>query len=277
MKTKVLAIGVFLISALSVNAALIGYWNMNETDGSILDVSNVSTAVNFDTLSGSGTLSYGTASVGAGTYGNIVIDATTAAAFGTAISSAGNAKMTASMGSEKLYGLSNNFTVMGWLNTSTTGGYHRFLGANLGDANGAWAFGQVGDQIGFTRGGIQDQNSQGGLLPGANEWVHYAITVTDSGNYYYVNGVLKQSNTGINASNLKTDRTNAFNIFGIDSQYFIGALDEVRVYDEVLTEQGIVAAASSPSSIPEPSTYAFFGAISGLALVALRRRKKPSH
>jgi fibronectin-binding autotransporter adhesin len=29
--------------------------------------------------------------------------------------------------------------------------------------------------------------------------------------------------------------------------------------------------------VPEPSTYAFFGAVGGLALVALRRRKKPSH
>lgn len=82
---------------------------------------------------------------------------------------------------------------------------------------------------------------------------------------FYLNGNLVNTNAG-DTSNWQTsdDGWLLFNAFG--GQNFVGLGDEIRVYDNVLDQSVIRAAA-----VPESSTAALLG-LGGLALI-LRRRK----
>lgn len=178
--------------------------------------------------------------------------------------------------SAPLNALQNNFTVTAWIyidsSITKTGGNsnnYRVIGDDVAWDGDAWSFGVRDNTLLFTKNGVVDAFSNGGATVPSDQWVHIAATITStSGLTFYLNGSVDGTNGNTANNNVGDD------IFGIgrsygngEGQYLAGALDEVRVYDNVLSEAEIAALAS----IPEPST----GILIGLAALAtgLRRRR----
>lgn len=69
-----------------------------------------------------------------------------------------------------------------------------------------------------------------------NEWIHYALSYNGTNYYVYVNGVLIQTAA---ANRSETNTFTKIKLFGSQSGVFKGALNDVRFYDECLSQQQI--------------------------------------
>lgn len=89
--------------------------------------------------------------------------------------------------------------------------------------------------------GGNEQIAETSQLP-ATQWVHVAITLSGNTARLYVNGILKNTNSGMTLK--PTDFRPQFNFIG-NSQWpdplFNGAIDEFRIYDYALSLQDIAA------------------------------------
>jgi len=154
--------------------------------------------------------------------------------------------------------LNSGFTVAAWINRASTGTNDVIFGAGrnpvgtaAGDNNNGWKLSiSSGDVIRFTTLGIQDYTSSLGVPVG--EWVHVAATFTEGGTEakIYVNGNLEQTIVGSSPAN-PADGLYAIG-FGAtwELEFFDGLLDEVRVYDHVLTAPEILAAMEGGKGYP---------------------------
>ncbi|MHC4206436.1 MAG: LamG domain-containing protein, partial [Planctomycetota bacterium] len=154
--------------------------------------------------------------------------------------------------------LNSGFTAAAWINRASTGTHDVIFGAGrnpvgtaAGDNNNGWKLSvNAGDVITFTTLGIQDYTSSVGVPTG--EWVHVAVTFSQGGTEakIYLNGNLEQTIAGSSAANP------ADGLFAIGFgatwalEFFDGILDEVRVYDHVLTEPEILAAMEGGKGYP---------------------------
>lgn len=104
-----------------------------------------------------------------------------------------------------------------------------------------------------------------------NTWTHYALVVNAgaSTSSLYVNGVLAASVPWAIATNPAGTPTRLGAQFGPYGEFFNGAIDDVRIYDGVLSGAEI---ASLANPVPEPATALTLGA-GLLALLRLRRRQ----
>lgn len=104
-----------------------------------------------------------------------------------------------------------------------------------------------------------------------NTWTHYALVVDSSLNQstLYVNGVPAATLGMAIATNISGTPTRFGAQFAAIGEYFNGALDDVRIYDGLLTG-GEVLALANP--VPEPATAWSMG-FGLLALLGLRRRR----
>lgn len=275
MKSPRLLIAAALLSAASANAALIGYWNCNETSGTVADTSAFGTAMNFDTVSGTASnLLYGQSTLGNGTYGAITV--TNAAAFGTALSANGTANIyDASNAADKIDSLNNNITVMLWFKAAGLSGMQRLFSGPLGSGTAIWGLGLSGSNLIFTKGGVADITTSNATGLTTGSWHHLAVSVSSTtGTSFYLDGNLLQ--TIADTSNMLTGRTGGLGIFGGASaanERFNGALDEVRVYNTVLDVNQIRTEAINVSAVPEPRDYGLMGA-GALAVAAFVRRRR---
>jgi hypothetical protein len=154
--------------------------------------------------------------------------------------------------------LNSGFTVAAWINRASTGTNDVIFGAGrnpvdtaAGDNNNGWKLSiSSGDVIRFTTLGIQDYNTSVGVPVG--EWVHVAATFTEGGTEakIYVNGHLEQTIAGSSPAN-PADGLYAIG-FGAtwELEFFDGLLDEVRVYDHVLTEPELQTAMKGGKGYP---------------------------
>lgn len=177
--------------------------------------------------------------------------------------------------SAPLNALLNDFTVASWIyldssltKTGANANNYRVIGDDVAWDGDAWSFGVRDGSLLFTKNGVVDAFSSGGASVPSDEWVHVAATISSTeGITFYLNGVVDGTNADAR-NNIAGD-----DVFGLgrsygngEGQYLAGRMDEVRVYDRVLTDSEVAGLA-----IPEPST----GILVTLAALtfALRRRR----
>ena len=156
--------------------------------------------------------------------------------------------------SAELNDLTNNFTVAAWvyidsdlrtakIGTGPNANIDRIIGDDVAWDGDAWSFGirSTGALL-FTKNGVVDVNANSAIVP-ADQWVHVAAVVSSAtGVEFYIDGQLAQTSTD------KRDVKVGNDVFGIgrsygnaEAQWFPGSLDEVRVYNTVLTESEVAA------------------------------------
>lgn len=252
------------------HAALVASYSMEQASGSQLDNSGFGTALNF--APGGVGQQFQSAGVPGGNYGTSIVLPASTLGFSAGLTGS-SGEWQAASGANKLNILSNSFTVMAWVNPADLTGVNRILSQTFASGTTtSWGFGLSGSEILFTKAGIADFTSSGAALTSA-AWQHIAVTVSPTtGVSFYRNGDLVSSNTSANGiANLNTaGRTDSFRLFnGAGGQNLTGNLDEVRVYDTVLTIGEIRAAAVT--AVPEPAAA---GLVLLGALGCLRRRRR---
>ncbi|MCA9246691.1 MAG: PEP-CTERM sorting domain-containing protein [Planctomycetales bacterium] len=247
--------------AAPTNAALIGYYNLEQASpGPMID-----TAASPENAAetGSGHL-YQQAAIPLGAYGDIGLGGS-GHGFTAGISASSGEW---NMGGSSKYGtLTNDFTVMAWVNPNATTGSQRVIAADVGGQG--WAFGLSGNRIRVTGLGVVDSTAPAGDVV-AGQWQHIAMTKSSTtGVTFYLNGIDVGTNAGHTANWIAT--TNAYHLFDGPGtgERFVGLADEIRVYSTVLTRGEILAIAGK---VPEPSTLALLG-LGFVAIVAGRRRR----
>ncbi len=112
-----------------------------------------------------------------------------------------------------------------------------------------------------------------GTFDATANWYHYTMTYDSSTNQQaiYVNGTL----IGTRIANNDFLGTTNPNDFNIGSNSFDGLIDEVWVYDNVLT-QGQISGLYTVNAVPEPSAYALMMGFVALGYLQFARRKRAS-
>ncbi|MBW1902509.1 MAG: LamG domain-containing protein, partial [Deltaproteobacteria bacterium] len=138
--------------------------------------------------------------------------------------------------------LMNQFTVAAWIYANSGGldAYDLVLNKGTSGNNQNYWFGTVGDEItfGFYNGGFREFNTSDENLQ-TDTWYHIAATFNNANNSVrvYLNGT--------EVRNWSTDRqplTNSDDLYIGRSQYgeyWDGKLDDVRIYNRVLSEDEI--------------------------------------
>ena len=156
--------------------------------------------------------------------------------------------------------LSDEFTITTWFRADSFGGtwdpYRTFLGKYPNSSTANYWFGTWTDELafGFYAGGsFHAVYSSGlGLQPG--RWYHAAVLFTDAGNAakLYINGV-GISKAAITAS--PPPNTGIVEIGqSIEGERWDGQLDDIRIYDQILTDAEIAALAVVGGGGGPPST-----------------------
>ena len=128
----------------------------------------------------------------------------------------------------------------------------------------------------YQRGGVNDTHPVGSGVPvTSNIWTHVAVTVDGTNARFYVNGALANTVAGLPAGFGATN-TNPLYI-GTRADIFTnfdGLMDDVAIFDEVLTDQQIATISTGDFSafvVPEPSSVGLLGL--ALLFPAMRRRR----
>ena len=201
---------VLLALAGSASAELVGHWRLDETGGTTaLDAS------------------------GNGNDGAIQGDPVwVAGAIGGAMECDGDDYVDC----DNILELTDGLTIMAWVNPTDLSGDHGFAARSA-----AYAIKSSSDHLRFTTPGILDYDGNATILENG-AWQHVAATFVpnqDEGLIFYLNGVESErlDTTGLNAG------TGPFLIANNQwSQFLIGAIDDVRVYDHILTTEEIADA-----------------------------------
>ncbi len=258
-------VAVLLVAAPLSHSSLIAHWTMDEASGNITD----QVAGIVGTASPTG-LTYGQASVPAGTYGAIILTPEVATAFGQAIAFERASAGYFSIGAPSIIaglapgGSVGSFTVMAWVNANIgAASNHRIFSTGL--PNG-WGVGLSNvDQVIFTAFNVADLRS-GNAPSSNNQWQHLAFTYDDGGVEVFINGnSVFTASSAVNAPTVSD-----FRIGGNanDTDSFNGLIDELKIFDTTLSREQIIFQAS----IPEPSAALFL--LPGLAFTFLARRRR---
>ena len=279
----VLATLVFFATHASSEAGLLAHYRLDETSAPAIDSTG-----NTGPGNQAGGLTYGVGTVPAGTFGAITVDAATAASFNTSIDfddgGIGNFGITNEGSIRDLItangsGGTGQMTVMAWINPADSGTDEQTIfssGEGAGGSNSGWKFTYAADpgRINFVASGADFSGSSTGIPD--SEWSHVAVTYNNGSIEYFFNGVSIATDswtafTEDSAGEVKIGGRNG----GVEN--FDGLLDEVKVFDMVLTAEEIQLAAingtAATANAPEPSTLVLAAmSICGLGLVRRRRR-----
>lgn len=267
--------GLGIASVSSASAATTAYRNLILGDSPVVyfefDETAGTTADNSGTY---GATHDGTAS------GTVTVNQTSADTFLGSAYSFGGGQVTAAALTSTL----SEWTMEAWINFSD-GGDSTVLSNDASGWNDDAIIGLNPESgisgVGANQFGISQQSAPGGPRDGVgtgtlndDTWYHVALTASTSGSNMsvYLDGVLIASDTTPNVN---------FN-FGPSDGLFVGAkrsngsslygglIDELAIYDTVLSQSDIAARANF-NPIPEPSSTALLG-LGGLALILRRRR-----
>ncbi len=135
-----------------------------------------------------------------------------------------------------------------WVNPADLTGDRAFAGRSA--ASGGYAFKSLDNHLRFTTPGIMDHDGNNSILQ-FDTWQHVAVTFVPgqaAGCVFYVNGIATDT---LNSSNL-TAGAGPFEIgHNHWNQWCIGMIDEVRVYDRVLSAEEVAALAGHTNPLPK--------------------------
>ncbi len=253
------------VQTLATNPNLFAYWAMDETTGT--------TAGDSSGYHASGNLNGG--------YQNGVVlnQPAMAAGMGTAAYFDGS-NDEVFLGSNttrqtELRNLTQNFTVSAWIRPDRLTGTQRVVSQDAFDGNG-WGFGLFGDELTLTTFSKFDyRTTLANLTVGEAVHITVAFEVTGSASTatFYVDGQLLESVTrtladGSQYGAAKVGTRNWFIGSTGRMEYFQGLIDELRIYDRLLTSDEVAALATVPTPIAASAGAVLMG------LVVSRRRNR---
>jgi hypothetical protein len=161
--------------------------------------------------------------------------------------------------------IAEDFTLEAWIQTTASQGGTRFfngLGLIYADVSGSGSdFGTsiLNDHFCFGS-GFADETVESTTVVTTGEWIHVAAvrTMSDGVLRVIVNGVQEGA---INSNNFQpVDASPTIHIGGntIDSRYFEGAIDEVRVWDKARSAEEILATMNSRLSGEEANLVGYW-------------------
>jgi len=214
-------------------AELIARYDFNETAGpSRFDSAGIGTVA---TESGITDYVYNSLPIPSGSYGSLTVVPGTLGANGGRLGGAG---FWATSANNEFGGLTNDFTVMAWVNLESTSSLQRIIGTNTASQLG-WSFGiDAGGKLiltGYAVGDVITTNS----YVGAQTWVHVAVSKSGgSGVTFFVNGQVAETFPA-QTGNLQPS-TAPFGLLGnLDNEGLSGVVDDLRVYRGALDAAGI--------------------------------------
>ena len=223
------------------------YWRVDEFDGTATlkgDVWSFSTIptipINDPSLVGWWSLDEGSGNVavdwsGHDNHGNLVGEPQWVAGYdGGALELDGNNWI--DCGNPAALQIAGSITIACWVNPAALGGDQGFVALN-----NSYAFKASADHLRFTTPGILDHDAFSATLDNG-EWQHAAVTFEPGqvgGAVFYINGVEIER---LDASSLSVG-TGPFLIGNNQwSQHLIGLIDDVRVYNKILTAEEVTRA-----------------------------------
>jgi hypothetical protein len=190
---------------------------------------------------------------------------------------------------------SKDFSIQAWFSTSATTGqivYARHFATH----NVGYIFGvnDIGDSLpdrgtahfvyGNGPDGTLAHNGGATTLSNLDDGqFHQAVETYQAGGStkLYIDGMLQDTRSAvpINTTPQPFVVGGLANSSGIVTGYFTGLIDDVRIYDNVLSAadvNSLFTSNATPTAVPEPATFglAAFAAIGGIALSGLARRKR---
>lgn len=248
MKNFIRILSLFVAVLATAHADIVARWNMNETTLGSTIVDSVNGLVGTPTpyaLSHDG-LEYGQASVAAGTYGSITVTPADAAKFGASIrfirSGSGMFQIGNPAAIDNLTesGPGGAFTMMAWVNTNISESTNQRIFAT-GPSNGYGLGLSNVDQVLFTAFGVEDCRST--TAPSSNNvWQHVAYTWNAGAIEVFINGSSVYTAT-VGSFNNETLTQFGIGGNGTGGDHFNGRIDELKIYDNVLSPAEIAAAA----------------------------------
>jgi hypothetical protein len=149
----------------------------------------------------------------------------------------------------RLFELTDELTVAVWVNVdSVTTSYHAIVGKPLGsETDNSWEIGAANDPLFYFGGGSSTQGSSvESLAFELGTWHHLAMTVGGNELRAFVDGALVGTTAIVELEyDGHTLIVGADIDFGSDSNFFQGAIDDVRIYDRPLDDAEVAALAAS--------------------------------
>ena len=136
--------------------------------------------------------------------------------------------------------LTANFSIGFWAKPKTvTGGTIRIVGCSSTAGSKGWSFGFANNTLLFTTPGVKDYGSSPCLT--ADTWVHIIAAYGSSNDItFYTNGVFFQTLTHNVAMNPNVNDPLVIGVWITkNAQFFSGLLDDIRIYNKVLTASEI--------------------------------------
>ncbi|MDZ7617588.1 MAG: LamG-like jellyroll fold domain-containing protein [Patescibacteria group bacterium] len=155
-----------------------------------------------------------------------------------------------------LSSLTNDFSVMAWINAESIDVLQRFI------SNSTWGFavdgGGVANDLGqlrFTTYGAKDYRSSEGVLP-EGTWAHVAAVINGNNDVaFYVNG----NAVGVDTHGSSGTAGSSVTYIGgrSSSDYFAGLVDEVAVFNGTLTQSQIQQYMNSGVPTPKQTVFRY--------------------
>ena len=207
-----------LVGSAAHGQELLGYWNLDETDYDSPAADS----------SGNGLTGF--------FEGDVDPDVGGAPGFGSGAYFEGTTSQVFIEGGLDVFGpLTNDFTVMAWINPEQFDRKNRIFGGF--PVGGGWGFGTVRDELEITTYGVRDYDQPAELQ--LNEWVHVAVALdaNNNANFYKDGAYLGTQEHGSPGNAIE----NEFYIGAscCATEFFMGSIDEVGVFQGTLTEQQI--------------------------------------